>query len=98
MVKAKVLRSFGAIRVGSNPTPRITTQTKKNFFQNRYGLMARIACFHKLCVFITYSGRPALVRVRFPISVVGVGGDRKEKGVGTIEIEQNIKFELKTLV
>ena len=82
MVKAKVLRSFGAIRVGSNPTPRITTQikkTKKNFFQNRYGLMARIACFHKLCVFTTYSGRSALVRVRFPVSVIGVGGQCAER-------------------
>ena len=37
VVKAKVLRSFGAIRVGSNPTPRITTpikkKTKKTFFR-----------------------------------------------------------------
>jgi hypothetical protein len=29
VVKAKVLRSFGAIRVGSNPTPRISIQTQK---------------------------------------------------------------------
>ena len=43
VVKAKVLRSFGAIRVGSNPTPRISPFLNGSY---RYGLGVRIAAFH----------------------------------------------------